>query len=169
MAVYFGKFNVSSQVFFSTSKSFGIVNLRPLLPGHVLICPRRNVPRFTQLSPDEVTDLFQAVHLVSKAIEKYYKADALNIAIQDGPLAGQSIDHVHCHIIPRRLNDLPNVDDIYELLNRNDIEAAYKAMRGKHADSQMGVDNDARTNRTDEDMAHEAKLLSDYIQEHYSP
>lgn len=168
MPVTFGKFNVTTQVFYSTPKSFGIVNLRPLLPGHVLVCPRRIVPRFTQLSPEEVTDLFQAVHVVSKAIETYYKADALNIAIQDGPLAGQSIDHVHCHIIPRRLNDLPNVDDIYDMLNKNDLEGAYKQMRVRHHEAHIGVDNDTRTNRTDEDMANEAKLLSEYIQDHYS-
>lgn len=166
MSITFGKYNVTSQVFLLTPKSYGIVNLRPLVPGHVLICPRRYVRRFSQLEAEEVTDLFQAVHLVSKAVEKYYKADAINFAIQDGPLAGQSIDHVHCHIIPRRLRDLPDVDYIYKLLKENDIEGAHRAMREKNAQRSHGVDS-TRANRTPEEMSEEAEILKKYIQENF--
>lgn len=168
MSITFGRYNVTNQVFLLTPKSYGIVNLRPLLPGHVLICPRRYVRRFSQLEPDEVTDLFQAVQLVSKAVENYYKADAINFAIQDGPLAGQSIDHVHCHIIPRTLRDLPDVDYIYQLLNKNDIDGAYRAMWEKNAEGIHGVDFDSRSNRTQEEMAKEAETLKKYMQENFS-
>ena len=51
---------------------------------------------------EEHADLFQSVRVVSNVLEKYYSADALNIAIQDGKDAGQSVPHVHVHILPRK-------------------------------------------------------------------
>lgn len=51
---------------------------------------------------EEHVDLFQSVRVVSNTLEKHYAADALNIAIQDGKDAGQSVPHVHVHILPRK-------------------------------------------------------------------
>ena len=64
---------------------------------------------------EEHVDLFQSVRVVSNALEKHYSADALNIAIQDGKDAGQSVPHVHVHILPRKsgqqlpLKDNPSI------------------------------------------------------------
>lgn len=157
----FGGFNVTSQVFYKSPKSFGIVNLRPLLPGHVLVCPVRSVARFRDMTNDEVVDFFLTVKKVSDAIESYYHADAMNIAIQDGALAGQSIAHVHCHIIPRRLKDLANVDDIYKLLDENNFEEAYRLMR--ESGRGQKVDNPKRSDRSSEEMSKEARQLEEFI------
>lgn len=56
-AVCFAQFRVSTQVFYSTKLSAALVNLKPILPGHCLVIPRRVVPRFTDLSSDEVPSL----------------------------------------------------------------------------------------------------------------
>ncbi|RPB25615.1 HIT-domain-containing protein [Terfezia boudieri ATCC MYA-4762] len=113
---YFGSFIVTSQVFYKTPLSFAIVNVKPLLPGHVLVCSNRVVPRLKDLSTAEVTDLFLTAQKVSKVVETVYGAQGLNIAIQDGIAAGQSVPHVHTHLIPRRFKDLANSDDIYALI-----------------------------------------------------
>lgn len=158
--VKFAGFNVTSQVFYKSALSFSIVNIRPILPGHVLVCPLRPVARFNQLTADEVCDFFLVVQRTSKMIEQVYKADSLNIAIQDGPQAGQSVPHLHCHIIPRKLDDLENVDDIYDLLNKFDLDSAFRLVRKRAAtEASFRVDNDRRTNRTEEDMASEAREL----------
>lgn len=118
--VHFGSFSVTSQVFHSTSHSFALVNLKPLLPGHVLICPHRRVARVSQLTSAEVTDLFLTVQRISRMIERVFSASALNIAIQDGKDAGQSVPHVHCHVIPRKggdLDDRGGSDAIYDMLD----------------------------------------------------
>lgn len=86
-------------VFHKTALSFGIVNLKPLLPGRacrlrdqscidgiklqdVLIIPRRVVPRLADLQTAEVADLFLAVQQVGTVIESAYKASALTISLQ---------------------------------------------------------------------------------------
>jgi bis(5'-adenosyl)-triphosphatase len=110
-------------------------------------------------------DFYQTVHKVSQAIEKYYKADALNITIQDGASAGQSVPHLHCHIIPRRLNDLPNVDDIYKLLDgkEGDLEYVFQTIKQNRSHESLGVDSDQRPPRSVEDMADEATRLEEYM------
>ncbi|WOO79520.1 Bis(5'-nucleosyl)-tetraphosphatase [asymmetrical] [Vanrija pseudolonga] len=123
----FSVFDITRQVFFETPLSLGIVNLKPLRPGHVLIISKRVVPRLADLEPREVSDLFQTVQRVGRVIESAYKAEALNIALQDGTAAGQSVPHVHVHIIPRLRTDFggKDTDKVYPLLERS--EAALDA------------------------------------------
>lgn len=56
----------------------------------VLIISKRVVPRLADLRPNEVSDLFSSVQSVGRVIEKAYKADALNIAVQVGVHVAQS-------------------------------------------------------------------------------
>ncbi|KAJ6177833.1 Histidine triad (HIT) protein [Penicillium mononematosum] len=117
--IYFGSFIVTPQHTNLTNNSllnrrsstqppltFALVNLKPILPGHVLVSPRRVVPRVTDLTPAETSDLFVTVRRVGRMLERIYGATSLNIAIQDGAHAGQSVPHVHAHIIPRKAADL---------------------------------------------------------------
>ncbi|EFX02631.1 hit domain containing protein [Grosmannia clavigera kw1407] len=111
----FGPFDVSTQVFYTTPLSFALVNLKPLLPGHVLVCPRQPHRRLTDLDPDELADLFGAVQTVQRMLAAHFFRDpdhshnhdlihtggGFNIAVQDGPDAGQTVPHVHVHVIPR--------------------------------------------------------------------
>ncbi|KAK8861377.1 hypothetical protein IAR55_002196 [Kwoniella newhampshirensis] len=117
----FAAFDVSRQVFYRTPLSIGIVNLKPLLPGHVLIVPRRVVPRLADLEPSEVSDLFLAVQHVGKVLEEVYKVQAMTISLQDGAVAGQSVPHVHIHLIPRHSTDYDgNSDEIYPKLEESE-------------------------------------------------
>ncbi|WWC68821.1 uncharacterized protein I206_102756 [Kwoniella pini CBS 10737] len=118
---FFSVFDVTKQVFYTTPLSIGIVNLKPLLPGHVLILPKRIVPRLSDLNSIEISDLFLTVQKVGKGLEKYYKAQSLTISLQDGKSAGQSVPHVHVHILPRHSIDFNGENDkIYPLLEDNE-------------------------------------------------
>lgn len=140
------------------------MNLKPLLPGHVLVSPRRIVPRFNDLSPAEVQDLFLTVQRVSRTIERVFDASALNIAIQDGQDAGQSVPHVHAHIIPRKKHDLPEPDAIYAMMESEDGDLARQLKKRDDGDVKRGrfpaVDADEhRKPRSEEEMNREAEWL----------
>lgn len=139
------------------------VNLKPLLPGHVLVTPRRIVPRLSDLSQDETVDLFLTIQRVGRMVERVFKASALNIAMQDGVDAGQSVPHVHMHIIPRKAQDLEDRgggDAIYGMLEGEEGDV------GKHLRERDGerpsfpkVDEAARKPRSEEEMEKEADAL----------
>ncbi|KAE9118676.1 hypothetical protein PF010_g8126 [Phytophthora fragariae] len=142
----FGPFRVLfSQVFYESASSFALVNLKPIVPGHVLVVPKRPVARFEMLDVDEVSDLWTTAQRVGKQVERRYGASSLTFAIQDGKEAGQTVKHVHIHVIPRVAQDFEHNDDIY-----TEIE--------KHEQT-LFVDNETRTARSEADMAAEAAQL----------
>jgi len=173
-AIYFGTFNVTPQVFYNTPLSFALVNLKPLLPGHVLVSPLRIIPRFTDLTSQEVGDLLTTVQKVQKMLAVTYFADAskgvkgspedgsFNIAIQDGPDAGQSVPHVHCHIIPRLKGDETG-DQIYDRLasEEGNVGGAFwdRENRPKSGGHFPKIEDADRKPRTAEEMAEEAKFF----------
>lgn len=168
--IKFGTFVVTNQVFHLTALSFALVNLKPLLPGHVLVSPRRVVPRVNDLSAAEVQDLFLTVQRVSRTVERVFNASALNIAIQDGVDAGQSVPHVHAHIIPRQKDDLAEAggtDAIYRMMESEEGDVG-EHLREKAAQTNgekrgrfPAVDADeSRKPRSEEEMREEAEWLA---------
>ncbi|ETI22540.1 hypothetical protein G647_06615 [Cladophialophora carrionii CBS 160.54] len=174
----FGPFAVTSQVFhLSPSRlSYGLVNLKPLLPGHILICPVRSVPRLSQLTATETADLFNTVRSVSRTLQRVYRATSFNIAVQDGVDAGQSVPHVHVHVIPRQKGDYDDRgggDRIYDAMDgdEGDIGKAFlemQRMRDERAkkgrrDFVGGPDSDRKA-RSEEEMKREAEWLRSEIE-----
>ncbi|XP_078207510.1 bis(5'-adenosyl)-triphosphatase isoform X14 [Callithrix jacchus] len=95
MSFRFGQHLIKpSVVFLKTELSFALVNRKPVVPGHVLVCPLRPVERFCDLRPDEVADLFQATQRVGTVIEKHFHGTSLTFSMQDGPEAGQTVKMV---------------------------------------------------------------------------
>ncbi|XP_006822291.1 bis(5'-adenosyl)-triphosphatase-like [Saccoglossus kowalevskii] len=126
----FGQYVIkASFVFYKTPLTYAFVNIKPVLTGHVLVSPLRVVERFKDLTPGEVSDLFCCTQHISKVVEEVFKASSLTIAIQDGPEAGQTVKHVHVHILPRREGDFQNNDDVYEKLEKHDKITDVKKMR----------------------------------------
>ncbi|THD19658.1 Nitrilase and fragile histidine triad fusion protein NitFhit [Fasciola hepatica] len=81
---------------------------------YVLVSPVAPCVRFADLKPGQLTDLYLTVRQVSQPIANYFNATSLTISIQDGKDAGQSVPHVHVHVLPRKPNDFPHNDDIYQ-------------------------------------------------------
>ena len=78
----------------------------PITEEHTLVIPKRHVESAFDLPPDELNDLFAVVGRVRALLKKKYQPDALNIGINDGAAAGQTVPHAHVHVIPRRKGDV---------------------------------------------------------------
>jgi diadenosine tetraphosphate (Ap4A) HIT family hydrolase len=77
-------------------------------PGHTLIIPRRHVASFFDLTPEEVNACMELITEERKRLDEEFKPDGYNIGVNVGPAAGQSIFHVHIHLIPRYEGDVEN-------------------------------------------------------------
>ncbi|KAJ1336769.1 hypothetical protein BSLG_006872 [Batrachochytrium salamandrivorans] len=162
MPIMFGPWPIRpTEVFFTSKLSMGLVNLKPLVTV---------VPRFIDLTPDEASDLFKSAHQIAKIIEKEHNAESLSIAMQDGTAAGQSVAHVHIHIIPRYRGDWMNNDDIYPEIQRKECELALETARRagdtatvsameRKTKSFSGPDAEDRPPRSLEEMAAESASL----------
>lgn len=78
----------------------------PISSGHTLIIPHRHVGSFFELSIEERDDLFQLLDQAKQDVASVYKPDAYNVGINDGPAAGQTVPHLHIHLIPRYTGDI---------------------------------------------------------------
>ena len=73
-----------------------------------------------QMTLDEATDFFQLSQRVSAVVESHFGATACTFCVQDGADAGQTVAHVHAHVLPRRRGDFERNDDVYEELAKHD-------------------------------------------------
>lgn len=89
------------------SNPFGLVirDAFPISIGHTLIIPRRHVGSFFDIDASERDALFALLEEAKRRLDKEFKPDGYNIGINDGPSAGQTIAHLHIHLIPRYQGD----------------------------------------------------------------
>ncbi len=78
----------------------------PLTPGHTLVVPARHVPSLLLLSDDELRDLWLLALRVCRDMREEEPYLDFNLGVNEGPAAGQTIEHVHLHVIPRRSGDM---------------------------------------------------------------
>lgn len=77
----------------------------PVNEGHALVVPKRHVRYMKELSDPSI---YQVIEDVQQIIKEKHNPDATNVGINNGPEAGQTIPHLHWHIIPRYEGDMEN-------------------------------------------------------------
>lgn len=78
----------------------------PVSPGHSLVIPKRHMASFFDASEAERSALLELLDQAKAAAMAEFQPDGFNIGINDGPAAGQTIGHLHIHLIPRYLGDM---------------------------------------------------------------
>jgi diadenosine tetraphosphate (Ap4A) HIT family hydrolase len=104
----FCKVALDREIIASTCLSIAFFDGFPVSLGHALIIPRRHVASFFDLTKDEQMDLLRLSDSVKSIIDEKYHPDGYNVGVNVGEAAGQSIFHVHMHLIPRYKGDVSN-------------------------------------------------------------
>ncbi|RDA90452.1 hypothetical protein CP533_3942 [Ophiocordyceps camponoti-saundersi (nom. inval.)] len=164
------------QVFYTTSQSFALVNLKPLTAGHVLVCPRAPHRRLQDLSDGETSDLFGTVRLVQRVLARSYfgpdegaEGGGFTVAVQDGPEAGQTVPHVHVHVIPRCKGDDMG-DEVYVKMaaEEGNVGGALwdrEAARPRPGGGMPAIEDADRTVRSHGEMCEEAERYRSILRE----
>ncbi len=77
----------------------------PVSPGHTLVIPRRHVASFFEITDAERADLMSLLAAARDDIDRQFRPAGYNIGINDGAAAGQTVQHLHIHLIPRYEGD----------------------------------------------------------------
>ncbi len=96
------------EIIASSALSLAFFDGFPVSPGHALIIPKRHVASFFDLTKEEQLDLLKLADEVKIIVEERYHPDGYNVGINVGEAAGQSVFHVHMHLIPRYHGDVSN-------------------------------------------------------------
>ncbi len=114
----------------------------PVTRGHMLVIPFRHVQDFFDLTGEEKYAILELVGDCKKVVERTEKPAGYNIGFNVGAVAGQTVMHCHCHVIPRYAGDTDNprggVEDLFHLngnAQQNTRENATGSRPAPHAGS----------------------------------
>lgn len=96
----------AARVIDSNDLAFAIEDAFPVASGHTLIISRRHVDSFFDLTPDEVAALMELLGRAKARLDAISGPDGYNVGVNVGRAAGQTVMHVHVHLIPRRAGDV---------------------------------------------------------------
>lgn len=94
-----------AEIIYEDENIISFLDIRPVNYGHTLVIPKKHFDDFLSVSPEDMNRLITGLQVVSAAVKKSVNADGLNIVVNSGKAAGQTVFHFHFHIIPRFAND----------------------------------------------------------------
>ncbi len=96
---------IPSDIIYEDGDTIAIVDIRPVSKGHTLVMPKKHSQDFLSTSEEELTKTTHTLKKVAAAVLKATGAAGLNISTNNGVAAGQTVHHLHYHIIPRSQSD----------------------------------------------------------------
>lgn len=87
---------------------YAIADKQPATKGHTLIIAKRHVKSAFDLTLEEIASLQEIRKTIKGFLDGKFHPDAYNLGVNDGPAAGQSVQHFHEHIMPRYAGDVPD-------------------------------------------------------------
>ncbi len=114
-----------AQIIVETPRSIAIHPRRPLSLGHTIIFPKVHRKGILDLSDREVATLFRLIKKIAQSLTRVYRTESYNLFANIGKEAGQSIPHLHFHIVPRFGDESVNP---FKILNNRKLYKALEAV-----------------------------------------
>lgn len=96
----------NSEIIAENRWAFAILDHFPVNEGHCLIIPKRHFPNFFEATEEEIKAIYSLLHEVKEMFDVQYEPAGYNIGVNVGVHAGQTIEHMHVHLIPRYVGDV---------------------------------------------------------------
>ena len=96
---------IPSEVIYEDERAVGILDINPIAPGHTFILPKKHSETILDTDDTDIGPLFISVKRVTELLAAAFHPDGFTIGINHGKWAGQAIDHLHIHVIPRWKTD----------------------------------------------------------------
>ena len=98
----------TSRTILTNAHALAISDAYPVTPGHTLIIPKRHVASFFETTRQEQSAMLDLLDKMRQLLLKERNPDGFNIGINDGAAAGQTVMHLHIHLMPRYQGDMPD-------------------------------------------------------------
>ena len=92
---------VSKHVLYNDGEDMVVLNIAPYTRGHLLVIPTKHYTDLNELDSESLKNLFNTVQKAAALIKEVITPDGINIGINLGEAAGQNIQHIHVHLVPR--------------------------------------------------------------------
>lgn len=108
MSCFFCECIDKKDLFLENDLAFARYDGFPVSNGHLEVCPKRHIKDFWEATDEERKAIFDLIDQAKKIVDDNYHPDGYNIGMNLGEAAGQSVMHLHVHLIPRYIGDVPN-------------------------------------------------------------
>jgi bis(5'-adenosyl)-triphosphatase len=122
---------IAENSFYANEDFVAFYNIAPVLPGHSLVIPRNHYNSLLELPDEKLGEMMIFARKVTRVLTSVFKSTGFDWTIQDGETAGQTVPHLHLHIIPRQANDLPEGEEWYSKIHENEIQILDSQSREK--------------------------------------
>jgi len=96
---------IPAEIVYEDAHVTAVLDINPIAPGHAMLLPKKHAENILDLDDAGVPPLFMAVKRVTGLLRDAFHPDGFTIGINHGKWAGQAIDHIHIHVVPRWKND----------------------------------------------------------------
>lgn len=117
----FCKETVTGSSFMHSANFLAIYNIAPILRGHSLVIPKRHISSLFELTDCELAEFFKFSKEVTELLMEAFKGEGFDWSIQEGTVAGQSVPHLHLHVVIRKANDMEVQDEWYHQVRENEL------------------------------------------------
>jgi histidine triad (HIT) family protein len=132
---------IPAEIVAKDEHTVAFLDITPLADGHTVVIPRRHVATIEEMDRDDAAALFHMVRRLAGPVRQALGAAGSTIGINNGGATGQTIPHVHVHIVPRWENDgAGTVHTIFPRNAQRDIKEVGTAIRAAVAESSAGID-----------------------------
>ncbi|MFA5126562.1 MAG: HIT family protein [Patescibacteria group bacterium] len=121
---------IPAKIIYEDEKYISILDINPNTRGHALVIPKEHVADFTSLTDEQAADFVKIVHRLAPQIIDILGVRGYNLGLNNGRVAGQLVDHVHWHIIPR-WDDDGLVHWSCSQAAKDDLEQTFAKLQGK--------------------------------------
>lgn len=87
---------------YEDDKTFAFLDIMPQATGHTLVIPKAPARNFLDIAPDDLANLIKVTQKIAKTTIAVFAADGVNVFQFNEPAAGQTVFHLHFHVIPRK-------------------------------------------------------------------
>ena len=130
---------IIEKSFCTITRFSALYNIAPILPGHSLIIPNNHYESLFELSDDELSEMMLFARKITLVLKTVFECDGFDWTIQDGISAGQTVPHLHLHIIPRKPLNLPVGDEWYSKIPQNEAHLLDRDNRERLSDNEYNI------------------------------
>ncbi|OFS64605.1 HIT family protein [Nosocomiicoccus sp. HMSC09A07] len=93
--------DIDANIIYEDDNFIAFLDAFPVVKGHTLVVPKKRIENIFDLDDETANDYMKVIRNVSKAVRDTFNPEGLNVIQNNGEFAGQSVFHIHFHILPR--------------------------------------------------------------------
>ncbi len=96
---------IPAETIYEDAHTLAFLDIMPKAPGHTMVIPKIHAENILDLPEGEIGPLFASVRKLAERLTRVLKTDGLTIGVNQGKASGQTVEHLHVHLLPRFKSD----------------------------------------------------------------